>query len=95
MTGLKRSDEFKEKQRKNSTGKKHTDETKLKIAASKIGKPSWNKGKPFSDETKEKMSQAKKGKTQAPEHAAKRIAASLAAKARNKELRLQHTAIVI
>lgn len=90
MTGLKRSDEFKQTQRKNSLGRKHSEEARAKISASKIGKPSWNKGKKFSDETKQKMSQSKKGKKQNPEHVAKRITASVEAKKRNKELRLQN-----
>lgn len=90
MTGLKRSDEFKEKQRQNALGKKHSEESKAKIAASKIGKTSWNKGKKFSDESKQKMSQAKKGKKQNSNHIEKRIAASVAARKQNKELKLQN-----
>ena len=39
-------------------GKKHSDETKARISAARIGCTSWNKGKHFSDEEKERMSKA-------------------------------------
>ena len=41
---------------KSRLGKKHSDETKMKISAAHVGHTSWNKGKHFSDEAKEKMS---------------------------------------
>lgn len=42
-------------------GKRHTEDSKKKIADSKKGKPSWNSGKKniYSEETKEKMSKAR------------------------------------
>jgi hypothetical protein len=51
----------KEKMRISSTGKKHTEETKLKISKSLN-----TKGKPLSEETKRKMSESKKGKPGIP-----------------------------
>jgi len=44
-------------------GKKHTEATKEKIRLSRLGKSSWNKGKPMSPEAKAKMIASKKGKT--------------------------------
>ena len=42
-------------------GFKHTEETKLKMSKSKLGKPSWNKGVKMSDEARKNMSDAHKG----------------------------------
>ena len=47
-------------------GRKHSAETKAKIAAKRRGRPGWNKGKkmgPLSDETKAKLSAIHKGQT--------------------------------
>lgn len=41
-------------------GKKMSEETRLKLSASLIGRISWNKGKKFSDESRAKMSEAAK-----------------------------------
>jgi hypothetical protein len=82
MIGATRSEESKEKQRQASTGVVFTEERKAKIAASRIGKSSWNKGKQFSEESRKKMSEAKKGKPQNPEHKAKRLAACAESRAK-------------
>jgi len=42
---------------------KNSLETRAKISASRMGRPSWNKGKPFSVETREKMRLAALGNT--------------------------------
>lgn len=93
MTGLKRSEEFKEKQRQARLGVTHTEQARKKIAAAKTGKPSWNKGKSFSEASKQKMSLAKKGKAQTPEHKAKRLAACAAARAKRKALQETHNLV--
>lgn len=47
---------------KNMLGKKHTNETKLKISLTKKGKsPAWNKGKAWSEEARAKMYKFPKG----------------------------------
>ena len=48
-------------------GKKHSDESKLKMSAAKKGERHPNSGKKLSDETKLKMSAAKKGKRMSDE----------------------------
>lgn len=42
-------------------GKKHTEETRLKISNSLKGKSSWNKGKSWGEETRKKISESGKG----------------------------------
>lgn len=54
VSGLKRTDESKNKQRAQMLGRRHSDETKSKMSKSAIGKIK-------SDETKQKMSKAKSG----------------------------------
>lgn len=43
------------------TGRKHTDETKLKMSAVQAGHPGYTKGRPLSEETRRKLSEANKG----------------------------------
>jgi hypothetical protein len=63
----------KEKLRKANLGKKATEETKKKMAASQrkhhetVTDYDYLKGRPHSEETKEKMSEAQKGKARNPE----------------------------
>jgi hypothetical protein len=61
MYGVDKSNELKDILRNKKLGKPLSEETKLKIGKSKIGKPSWNKGKASSDESKKKLSESRKG----------------------------------
>lgn len=66
LSGRKLSEEHKAKMSAALKGLKrsaHSVETRAKIAASRMGKPSWNKGKMMSQETKAKISAAGIGKT--------------------------------
>ena len=53
-------------------GTHHNPDAKKKIAESKVGKPSWNKGKTFTKESRQKMSVAKKGKKMSEDFKKKR-----------------------
>jgi len=53
-------------------GTKLSEEARKKIAESRVGKPSWNKGLHFSEESKQKMSEAKQGKKMSDEFRQKR-----------------------
>lgn len=55
------SQESIEKLRKASTGRTHTAEARQKMSVAKLGKSTWNKGKPWSAEARKKMSQSKIG----------------------------------
>lgn len=59
--GRKRTEEFSERQRALMTGRKHTLETRAKITAANIGRPSSMLGRPVSAETRAKLSAANKG----------------------------------
>lgn len=58
-TGIKRSEEFKNKLRQLNLGKRHTEETKKKIS---LNNPRHNLGKKLSDEVKEKLRNYNLGK---------------------------------
>ena len=52
-------------------GSHHSEESKAKLSAAGIGRPSWNKGIAMTDEAKAKLSAAHKGKKASPETLAK------------------------
>ena len=56
------SDETREKIRKGNTGKVISAESRKKMSAAKIGKPSWIKGRKASEETREKLRKSHLGK---------------------------------
>lgn len=60
--GRKRDPELMEKLRIHNTGRKNSEETKLKMSMAAKGRPAHNKGKPWSDETRAKMSEAAKNR---------------------------------
>ena len=63
LKGIPRSEETKQKISEKNRGSKRTEEAKLKMSLSKIGKPSWRKGKTFgprNEETKRKISETMK-----------------------------------
>jgi hypothetical protein len=69
FTNSLKQEQTKEKLRQNSTGKKHSEESRLKISKARegkgngmFGKVPWNKGSELSDQTKEKIGQKNKGK---------------------------------
>lgn len=62
LTGIKRSDEYKEQKRKTQTGKIPSTETKAKMSLSHIGLNTWSKGSILSDETKNKIRISMTGK---------------------------------
>ena len=64
-SGKKRNDDIKQKMREMSLGRKHTEETKIKISktAKEKGFGLWMIGKKASDETKAKLSKIKMGHT--------------------------------
>ena len=62
VKGIKKPKEHGEKIRQYRTGKKMSEESKLKISKNSKGRSSWNKGITFSEESKLKMSISKKGK---------------------------------
>ena len=43
-------------------GKRHSDETKIKMSEANKGRKAWNKGKSPSEETKRKMGEAQMGR---------------------------------
>jgi hypothetical protein len=49
------------------SGWKHGEESLLKMSEGRLGKPSWNKGKPASEETKKNMSRAATGRKRSEE----------------------------
>ena len=63
LYGTHLSEDRKEKLRQINLGKKHTEETKLKISIANKGRQSPNKGKKLSESTKLKIANAHRGKT--------------------------------
>lgn len=61
MYGEDKAKKLKEIRRKHRQGYSHSEETKLKISESKIGKPSWAKGITFSVEHKNNISKSRAG----------------------------------
>lgn len=66
-TGFKRSEEFCRKCAERMIGTHPSEETRAKMRAAKLGKPSTRKGVKLSEETKEKLRQANLGKKHSPE----------------------------
>lgn len=62
------SEEAREKIRKSSLGRRHTEKTKKKMSEAKLGKTTWNKGIPMREESKAKLSNSKKNKKLSEEH---------------------------
>ena len=56
-----RDDKYGYNLREGGSRGKHSDETKAKLSAAKMGKPAWNRGLKFSDESRAKMSASHKG----------------------------------
>lgn len=86
LVGYVYTDDHREKLSKAGRGKKHTEETKRKIAESRLGEKHPLFKKKLSEETRRKMSEARKGRSHSPETRMKIRMTNIETKRKKKQL---------